>query len=247
MKVTVLSDDTSRSFTAMRAAVGARDIPIGTRTKMKSWRTPKQLLILFATIWLFLAVAPVNRLDWLMENLLIGITVPWLIVTRERMRFSNQAYMCIFVFLVMHAVGAHFTYSLVPYDRWFQALAGTGLNQLLGLQRNHYDRLVHFLYGALLLLPSVELFDRYAPPLGVWRWLMPVMFVTSHGVIYELLEWLTALIVAPSLGEAYLGTQGDVWDAQPDMALASAGAVLAMMLLAVIRRCTRQKEPPCPC
>jgi putative membrane protein len=101
------------------------------------------------------------------------------------------------------------------------------------------------LYGALLLLPSVELFARYAPPRGVWYWLMPVLFVASHSVIYELMEWLAALIVAPSLGDAYLGTQGDPWDAQKDMALAAAGSVLAMLCLKMLHiapRATAEKS-----
>jgi putative membrane protein len=213
-----------------------RDRTTGQRVVADDDRTPAAMLAAFATLWLLLAIAPVSRSDWLLENLLVLIVVPWLIATRRRLRFSERAYQCMFVFLVLHAVGAHFTYSLVPYDRWFESLTGRGLDSLLGFERNHYDRLVHFMYGALWLLPTVELFDRYAPPRGIWRWLMPVLFVTSHSVIYELLEWVAALVVAPSLGDAYLGTQGDVWDAQKDMALASAGAVLAMAIVAARRR-----------
>jgi putative membrane protein len=208
----------------------------GRRVVATDYRAPGAMLAAFATLWLLLAIAPVNRSDWLLENLLVLIVVPWLIATYRRLQFSEAAYQCMFVFFVLHAVGAHFTYSLVPYDHWFEALTGQGLNTLLGLERNHYDRLVHFMYGALWLLPTVELFDRYAPPRGIWRWLMPVLFVTSHSVIFELLEWVAVLVVAPSLGEAYLGTQGDVWDAQKDMALASAGAVLAMAIIAARRR-----------
>jgi putative membrane protein len=147
------------------------------------------------------------------------------------MRFSNAAYTCLFVFFVLHSVGAHYTYALVPYDRWWSALTGHTLNEVIGWQRNHYDRLVHLLYGALMLPAAVELFERYAPPRGAWRWLMPVLFVMSHSAIYETVEWIAAIIVAPDLGTAYLGTQGDEWDAQQDMALASAGAVLTMLIL----------------
>lgn len=209
----------------------------GAQVDVRSGRDqlPAVLLATFGAVWLALAISPVDRWDWLLENLLVAILVPSLIATRTQLRFSNAACTCIFLFLVMHAVGAHFTYALVPYDRWFEDLTGTRLNTLLGLQRNHYDRLVHFMYGALLLLPAVELLERYAPPRGVWRWLMPVLFITSHTVIFELLEWIAVLIVAPSLGDAYLGTQGDVWDAQKDMALASVGAILAMVLVGLLR------------
>jgi uncharacterized membrane protein YjdF len=78
---------------------------------------------------------------------------------------------------VIVPIGAHFTYSLVPYDRWLQNLTGTDLTTFIGTQRNHYDRVAHFLYGALLVPPSVELFARFAPPRGVWFWLMPVLFL----------------------------------------------------------------------
>lgn len=198
---------------------------------MSDWRVPQTLLIALTAIWLILAIAPVSRSDWLLENLLVLISVPVLVVTRSRLRFSNTAYTCLFVFFVLHSIGAHYTYSLVPYDRWWTAITGESLNDLLSLERNHYDRLVHFLYGALMLPAAVELLDRYAPPRGVWRALLPVFFVMSHSVIYEMIEWLAAIIVAPDLGNAYLGTQGDGWDAQKDMALAAAGSVLAIFIM----------------
>jgi putative membrane protein len=195
------------------------------------FQLPATLLALFAAIWLALAVSPISRQDWLLENLLVLVAIPVLFATRQRMRFSNASYVCLFVFFVLHSVGAHYTYSLVPYDRWSEILTGNTLSDLCGWQRNHYDRLVHFLYGVLILPPSAELFDRYAPSRGVWRGILPVLFVMSHSVIYEIVEWIAALIVAPELGEVYLGTQGDHWDAQQDMALAAAGAVLSMLFV----------------
>ena len=193
------------------------------------FQLPATLLTLFVAIWLALAVSPISRQDWLLENLLVLIAIPALVATRQRMRFSNASYVCLFVFFLLHSIGAHYTYSLVPYDRWWETLTGSALNDLFGWQRNHYDRLIHFLYGVLILPPSAELFDRYAPSRGVWRGILPVMFVMSHSVMYEIVEWVAALIVAPELGEAYLGTQGDHWDSQQDMALAAAGAVLSML------------------
>jgi putative membrane protein len=199
------------------------------------WHLPGILLAAYALIWLALAVAPVSREDWLLENLLVFVFVPLLIATRRRLRFSNTSYVCLFLFFSLHAVGAHYTYSMVPYDRWFAALAGSSLSDLLHWQRNHYDRVVHFLYGGLMLPPAMELLDRYAPARGAWRWIIPVLFLMSHSVIYEIVEWLAASLVAPDLGAAYLGTQGDQWDAQKDMALAAAGAMLSMLVLRVAR------------
>jgi putative membrane protein len=102
------------------------------------------------------------------------------------------------------------------------------LGEALGWSRNHYDRFVHLAYGLLMGLPAIELLDRRAPPQGFWRWLLPVLFLASHSVIYELIEWAAALVFGGELGEAYLGTQGDPWDAQQDMALALGGAALAV-------------------
>lgn len=202
-------------------------------TASRASRVPKILLIAFTAIWAVLAISPVDRADWLLENLLVFAAIPVLIGTRHRMPFSNASYICLFAFFVMHAIGAHYTYALVPYDRGFEALTGSTLSEITGWQRNHYDRLVHFSYGALLLRPSMELIARYAPPISGWRWVLPVLFVVSHSAIFELLEWMAVLVVAPDLGTAYLGTQGDEWDAQKDMALATVGAVLSACIVAL--------------
>jgi putative membrane protein len=196
-----------------------------------SWRVPAALLAVFTLFWIALAIEPLSRQDWLLENLLTLVAIPTLVLTRNQLRFSNTAYGCLFLFFCLHTIGSHYTYSLVPYDEWWRTLTGRTLASVFGFERNHYDRLIHFLYGALIVVPSLELFVAYAPPRGVWRFLLPILFVMSHSVIYETIEWLAALIVAPELGHMYLGTQGDEWDAQKDMALATGGAIVTMLLL----------------
>lgn len=190
------------------------------------------LLALFALAAVALGIAPRYRQDWALENAIVLVAVPLLVFGWRRLRFSRGAYLALFAFLLLHEVGAHYTYSEVPYDEAFARLTGHSLNALLGLHRNHFDRAVHFLYGALVTPMAVELFAHRAPPRGVWRWILPVCFVMSHSVIYELVEWLAALRFGGELGAAYLGTQGDPWDAQQDMALAALGSVLSMGLLA---------------
>lgn len=189
------------------------------------------LLAVFAFAAIALGVAPRYRQDWLLENVIVLVAVPLLVLGWRRLRFSRGAYVALLVFLLLHEVGAHYTYSEVPYDEAFARLTGHSLNALLGLHRNHFDRAVHFLYGMLITPMAVELFARRAPPQGPWRWILPVSFVMSHSVIYELVEWLAALRFGGSLGTAYLGTQGDPWDAQQDMALAALGSVLCMGLI----------------
>ena len=191
-------------------------------------RWPLALLIAFAVVFVALGIAPRYRQDWLLENLLVLVAVPLLVVTHRRLRFSNFAYGCLFLFLVLHEVGAHYTYSEVPWRDWLAALTGGDGADQAG--RNHYDRVVHFAYG-LLIMPAVrEFMAARMPAQGLWIWLMPVLFVMSHSVIYELVEWVAAVVFGGDLGVAYLGTQGDEWDAQKDMALAAAGAVCGLLL-----------------
>jgi putative membrane protein len=193
-------------------------------------RYPLALLVAFLAIFTALGLAPSYREDWLLENLLVFVALPVLVATYRRLRFSNFAYTCLFVFFVLHEIGAHYTYSEVPWREWLAAL-GLGAGETA--DRNHYDRFVHFAYGLLLMPAAVELITARMAPRGLWRWLMPVLFIMSHSVIYELIEWLAALRFGGDLGVAYLGTQGDVWDAQKDMALATFGAVIGLALVAL--------------
>src|SRR5262245_44818557 len=106
------------------------------------WRYPLCLLAAFLAVWLALAIHPVFRKDWLLENVIVFVAVPLFVATARRLRFSDLAYTCLFAFFVLHAIGAHYTYSLVPYADWWQALGGGGPGG-----RNPQDRLLHFSYG----------------------------------------------------------------------------------------------------
>jgi putative membrane protein len=206
-------------------------------------RYPLVLLVLFCVIFAVLAIAPSYRQDWLLENLLVFVAVPGLVLGYRRLRFSNFAYTCLFIFFVLHEIGAHYTYSEVPWREWLQAITGGPSAASATAGRNNFDRLVHFSYGLLLMPAAAELLGARASPRGPWRYLLPVLFVMSHSVIYEMIEWVAALIFGGDLGTAYLGTQGDEWDAQKDMALATAGAALAMLLI-VVRDRLRPPAPP---
>ncbi len=193
-------------------------------------RLPIILLIAFAAIWTALALAPSYRQDWLLENLPVAVALPILIASYRRLRFSKTAYIGIFTMMALHEVGAHYTYSEVPYDDWCVSLLGFSPDQLLGFTRNHYDRAIHLVYGFAITPAAVELFAARAPPQRVWRWILPVSFVFSHSVVYELIEWGAAVVFGGDLGIAYLGAQGDPWDAQKDMLLAAMGSIVAASL-----------------
>jgi putative membrane protein len=126
---------------------------------------PSALLLAFALWWSLLALAPSYRQDWLLENLLVFIAVPLLVWSYPRLRLSNLSYSLIFVFLCLHEVGAHYTYAEVPYAAWYRQLTGSEFPHLIGGHRNQFDRLVHFLYGLLMMPAIIELLQaRAAPP-----------------------------------------------------------------------------------
>ncbi len=147
-----------------------------------------------------------------------------------------MSYTLIFVFMCLHQVGAHYTYAEVPYDAWFERLTGTTFNDLVGWERNNFDRVVHFLYGLLLAYPIREVFLRVADVRGFWGYFLPLDLTMSTSMLFELVEWGAAEVFGGDLGQAYLGTQGDVWDAHKDMALASLGALIAMLVTYAINR-----------
>ena len=138
--------------------------------------------------------------------------------------------------MCLHQVGAHFSYAEVPYDAWFESLTGRSFNEMVGWERNNFDRVVHFSYGLLLAYPIREVFLRVADVRGFWGYFLPLDLTMSTSMLFELIEWLAAEVFGGDLGQAYLGTQGDVWDAHKDMALASLGALIAMLVTYAINR-----------
>jgi len=192
------------------------------------------LTVLLAIEFVILAIAPHDRKDWMLENALVVLFVGAMVATYRKLTLSRISYFLIFVFLSLHLIGAHYTYSLVPYDEWFRAVTGSSLNELVGWERNNFDRVVHFSYGLLLAYPVREVFLRVARLRGFWGYLFPLDITMSTSMLYELIEWGAAAYFGGELGQAYLGTQGDVWDAHKDMALASCGALIAMMMTAAL-------------
>ena len=189
---------------------------------------------LFTVIWVALAIEPVYRADWALENVLVVFFVFFMVISRRSFQFSRVSITLIFLFLCIHSVGAHYTYARVPYDDWIRDTAGVSLNEVMGWQRNHYDRFGHFFYGLLLAYPIREIFLRVVNVRGFWGYFLPLDLTMSTSMIFELLEWGAASIFGGDLGVAYLGAQGDIWDAHWDMALASLGALITMVITAAV-------------
>lgn len=183
-------------------------------------RLPHVLFLSYGLFWLWLAIEPYNRRDWLLENLLVLAAVVLLVLSYRRFRFSPHSYCLITAFMTLHAIGAHYTYAEVPLGFW--------LKDVLGLSRNPFDRIVHFAYGAMLVYPMREWLMRLAGIRGIWSYYLPVSAILAQSGLFEVIEAIVATLVSPELGSTYLGTQGDEWDAQKDMASAFTGAVMTM-------------------
>ena len=186
------------------------------------------LLVWYGLLWAVLAISPHDRQDWLLENLLSLVAVAMLLLTYRWFQFSTPSYLLITAFLSLHAVGAHYTYAEVPFGFWLQ--------QVFGLSRNPFDRLVHFAYGLLLVYPLREILIRLAGVGNFWSYYLPISGMLAQSGFFEIVEAIVAQVVSPELGTAYSGTQGDEWDAQKDMLAAFAGALLTMTLVAVTAR-----------
>lgn len=192
------------------------------------------LAVLLVALAAWAGWAPLDRSDWILENALTVLGVALLAATYRAFPLSRLSYGLIFLFLCLHTVGSHYTYALVPYDAWSRAVTGGSLDALLGWERNNYDRIVHFSYGLLLAYPMREVVLRVGEMRGFWGYFLPLDVTMSTSMLYELVEWAAALAFGGGLGAAFLGSQGDPWDAQKDMALASLGALVSMGITAAV-------------
>jgi putative membrane protein len=206
-----------------------------------SWSYPGALLLAFALVFVLLGIAPVDRGAWLLENVLVAIAIAIFIATRQRLRFSDLSYTLLFLFFVVHEIGAHYTYARVPWADWLTWLGG-GVVRLPAGVRNDYDRVVHFCYGLLVLRPAVELLRGVSPPAGVWAWILPPFFILSHAALYEQLEWAATAVFSDELGSTYLGAQGDPWDSEWDVLMAVIGALLALGIMALAAAFERRRR-----
>jgi putative membrane protein len=197
-------------------------------SKFSRNRTLQAMILFYAGFWLWAAVAPIDRFDWFLENLLVFAAVLGLGLAYREHPLSNLSYLLIVVFLALHTLGAHYTYSEVPLGAWF--------GETLDFGRNHYDRVVHLSFGLLISYPLWDVFFHHSNIRGFPLYFLPFAIVAAASNIYEFLEWCIATIVAPDAAMAFLGTQGDVFDAQKDTGLAIIGSIISLTAIALIGR-----------
>jgi len=183
----------------------------------------RTLVVIFLVTWVYLAFDVFDRTTWVVENVIMFLGAIYLIASYKKEPFSNNAYFLIFIFCLLQTVGAHYTYALVPAGDW--------VSDMLGIERNHYDRLVHFTFGFLLALPLIEILKSQVNYKNiVYKHLLIVLIFFGFGGLYEVIEWMYAWYnQGNEASDAFLGSQGDIWDAQKDIFLAGLGAWLYLL------------------
>lgn len=191
--------------------------------------TPAKKAAFIGVLAVFLAtwIKPLWPVEQALHSTLtvMGLVALWWV--DRRWRLGDGAFIAICGFITIHCIAARWLYSNVPYEQWFQALLGWSPNAAFGWERNHFDRLIHFLYG-VCFTPALTQLARHAwPALRVGQaFALAVMLIMCSSLAYEWFEWGIALLLSPDAAEAYNGQQGDMWDAHADMLLATLGGLL---------------------
>ncbi|MBA3662676.1 MAG: DUF2238 domain-containing protein [Bacteroidetes bacterium] len=189
--------------------------------------------VVFLTIWLSTLAGTSNITNWITENALVVIFLAGLTLTYKKFKFSDLSYVLITIYLCLHVYSAKYTYAENPFGYW--------LKDHLHLARNHYDRIVHFSFGFMLAYPMRDYFKNHFNWPNWVCWVLPCEIALSFGGAYEIIEWAVADVFFPAEGIAYLGTQGDIWDAQKDMSLAWLGAILSMVIASFLKKFLKEK------
>ena len=191
-------------------------------------------IAVFAFVWSNSLIGTTDIANWLLENTLTFIFVAFLVTTYKKHQFSDLSYLLVCIYLCLHVYGSKYTYAENPFGYW--------LKDDFNMSRNHYDRIVHFSFGFLLAYPMREMFLKWLKYPKWVAWLLPIEITLSISAFYELIEWAVADLFFKAQGDAYLGTQGDVWDAQKDIFLAFCGAIIATTIVSLVKKIFRIHE-----
>ena len=191
-------------------------------------------MAVFAFVWINSFIGTTDVANWVLENSLTFIFIVFLIITYKKYQFSDLSYLLICVYLCLHVYGSKYTYAENPFGYWLQDVFHT--------TRNHYDRIVHFSFGFLLSYPTREMFLKWLKYPRWVSWLLPIEITLSISAFYELIEWSVADLFFKAQGDAYLGTQGDPWDAQKDVFLAFCGAIIATTIVSSVKKIFKIRE-----
>lgn len=198
------------------------------RTGLRQNTWLKLFITVFMACWANSYIGNTDDANWLLENTLTFIFVGFLVYSYKKYQFSDLSYLLICVYLCLHVYGSKYTYAENPFGYW--------LKDALDWPRNHYDRIVHFSFGFLLAYPMREMFLKWLKFPAWVAWTLPIEVTLSISGFYELVEWAVADVFFKAQGAAYLGTQGDIWDAQKDIFLAFSGAIIATTIVSLVKK-----------
>ena len=196
-------------------------------------KLPHYLLAIYIILFLILAINPINREVWLIENLTVIAILTPLILTYKKFKFSNTAYILMSVLIYLHTIGGHYTFGKVPFSF---------ITELFDFERNHYDRIAHFSVGFYAYACAELLLRKKLINSKVVLFLFPIFFIFTIASTYEIFEWITAFFAETEAGGLFLGSQGDIWDPQKDMLANALGAIAIMPLFWMINKKTMQKS-----
>lgn len=186
---------------------------------------PYILSAIFLIFFIILGISPVSREVWLAEVIPVALIFLALVLTIQRFQFSNLAYCLMFFWLFWHTVGGHYTFAHVPFS-W--------ITDLLGAERNHFDRIGHFSVGFYAYAMAEWLLRKHLCGFKL-AITFSLFFIMSVAASYEIIEWWYAAAEGGEAGIEFLGSQGDIWDAQKDMLSDTLGAITTLVLFYVVR------------
>ena len=190
------------------------------------------VLAVLALCTVLASISPLEFESYLLHQAGTAVMLIALFFCLKKIGFTFWSFLLYIGFLLIHILGAHYLYSYVPYNEWTMQYLNVDLNQAFGWPRNMYDRFVHLAYGLMLYPAFYRLFQVWLPSLKPFSlYLLVIQFVMATSLIYEWLEWLIAIGLSPEDAENYNGQQGDMWDAHKDIFLATAGSVIAGLIV----------------
>lgn len=203
---------------------------------MNNRKTKIWLLTVLIISLIISCIHPVYPDEIFLQHTATYIMIGLLIYVVIKNNLTNSAFLCFVLMVIIHIIGARWNYSNTPYDKWINSVFGFSIDKFFDFKRNQYDRFVHFMYGLLMIIPISEIYANWFKFQKKLSNHVAFLFILASSLIYELIEWLVAIVLSPEQAEAYNGQQGDFFDAQKDMALAMFGAVVMILLLRIRKR-----------
>jgi putative membrane protein len=192
-----------------------------------SSKLPFVLLGAYVVFCFLLSFNPYDRATWFVENLTVWIIVSIIVILYLlKIRFSNTSYIFVSILIFLHTIGGHYTFALVPFD-W--------VTNFFDFSRNHFDRLAHFSVGFYAFPIAEWLYKKKLVANKFLLFTYPIFVIATVAMTYELIEWIYAASASSEAGAAYLGSQGDIWDAQKDMLADTLGALFAILVFYFLR------------